>query len=114
MHKRPLSALRCAIAVTVTVTVGLSLSLTASAVDPLTVGVVYIGPIDDDGWTYQQEQGRKVLAAERHGVFAVGYASDMAYFGPKAMFTSIVYDWASHCIQATQSLIDHRWKPQDY
>ena len=33
-----------------------------------------------------------VQAAERRGVYAVGYASDMAYFGPKAVLTSIVND----------------------
>ncbi|MDQ3203644.1 MAG: BMP family ABC transporter substrate-binding protein, partial [Pseudomonadota bacterium] len=55
-----------------------------------------------------------IQAAERRGVFAVGYASDMAHFGPKAVLTSIVNDWAPHYIQATQSVIDHSWKSQDY
>jgi len=55
-----------------------------------------------------------IQAAERRGVYAVGYASDMAHFGPKAVLTSIVNDWAPHYIQATQSVIDHTWKPQDY
>ncbi|MDH2081528.1 BMP family ABC transporter substrate-binding protein [Pseudomonas atacamensis] len=55
-----------------------------------------------------------IQAAERRGVYAVGYASDMAHFGPKAVLTSIVNDWAPHYIQATQSVIDHTWKSQDY
>ncbi|WP_460059892.1 BMP family ABC transporter substrate-binding protein [Pseudomonas sp. S2_A05] len=55
-----------------------------------------------------------IQAAERRGVYAVGYASDMARFGPKAVLTSIVNDWAPHYIQATQSVIDHTWKSQDY
>ncbi len=55
-----------------------------------------------------------IQAAERRGVYAVGYASDMAHFGRKAVLTSIVNDWAPHYIQATQSVIDHTWKSQDY
>ncbi|WLG63156.1 BMP family ABC transporter substrate-binding protein [Pseudomonas sp. FP1762] len=55
-----------------------------------------------------------IQAAERRGVYAVGYASDMAHFGPKAVLTSIVNDWAPHYIQTTQSVIDHTWKSQDY
>ncbi len=55
-----------------------------------------------------------IQAAERRGVYAMGYASDMAHFGPKAVLTSIVNDWAPHYIQATQSVIDHTWKSQDY
>jgi basic membrane protein A len=55
-----------------------------------------------------------IQAAERRGVYAVGYASDMAHFGPKAVLTSIVNDWGPHYIQATQSVIDHSWKSQDY
>jgi basic membrane protein A len=47
-------------------------------------------------------------------VYAVGYASDMAHFGPKAVLTSIVNDWGPHYIQATQSVLDHSWKSQDY
>ncbi|CAI8972330.1 Purine-binding protein BAB2_0673 [Pseudomonas sp. IT-196MI5] len=55
-----------------------------------------------------------IQAAERRGVYAVGYASDMAHFGPKAVLTSIVNDWGPHYIQATQSVIDHDWKSRDY
>ncbi|SDA95098.1 nucleoside-binding protein [Pseudomonas sp. NFACC15-1] len=55
-----------------------------------------------------------IQAAERRGVYAVGYASDMAHFGPKAVLTSIVNDWGPHYIQATQSVLDHDWKSQDY
>ncbi len=38
---------------------------------------------------------RQSEAAERRGVYAVGYASDMAHFGPKAVLTSIVNDWGA-------------------
>jgi simple sugar transport system substrate-binding protein len=55
-----------------------------------------------------------IQAAERRGVYAVGYASDMAHFGPKAVLTSIVNNWGPHYIQATQGVIDGTWKSQDY
>ncbi|AMS14457.1 BMP family ABC transporter substrate-binding protein [Pseudomonas chlororaphis] len=55
-----------------------------------------------------------IQAAERRGVYAVGYASDMAHFGPKAVLTSIVNNWGPHYIQATQGVLDHSWKSQDY
>nr|WP_276583529.1 BMP family ABC transporter substrate-binding protein [Pseudomonas sp. RIT-PI-S] len=55
-----------------------------------------------------------IQTAERRGVYAVGYASDMAHFGPKAVLTSIVNNWAPHYIQATQAVIDGTWKSQDF
>ena len=55
-----------------------------------------------------------IQAAERRGVYAVGYASDMGHFGPKAVLTSIVNNWGPHYIQATQGVIDGTWKSQDY
>lgn len=85
MHKRPLHTLLCAM----TTAIGLGACLTASATEAPT------------------------QAAERRGVYAVGYASDMAYFGPKTVLTSIK-ESALHYIQATQSVIDQVLKSQDY
>ena len=55
-----------------------------------------------------------IQTAERRGVHAVGYASDMAHFGPKAVLTSIVNDWGPHYVQSTQAVIDGNWAPQDF
>ncbi|WP_263140590.1 BMP family ABC transporter substrate-binding protein [Pseudomonas sp. RIT-PI-AD] len=55
-----------------------------------------------------------IQAAERRGVYSVGYASDMAHFGPKAVLTSIVNNWAPHYLQSTQAVLDGTWKPQDF
>ncbi len=46
-----------------------------------------------------------IQTAERRGVYAVGYASDMAHFGPKAVLTSIVNNWGPHYIQAAEGAI---------
>lgn len=55
-----------------------------------------------------------IQAAERRGVYAVGYASDMAHFGPKAVLTSIVNNWGPHYVKSAQTVLDGSWKPQDY
>jgi len=55
-----------------------------------------------------------IQAAERRGVYSVGYASDMAHFGPKAVLTSIVNNWGPHYIQAAEGVMAGTWKPQDY
>ncbi len=47
---------------TLLVTLVLSTSLT-HANDPLKVGLIYVGPVGDHGWTYQHDQGR--LAVEK-------------------------------------------------
>ncbi len=53
-------------------------------------------------------------AAERRGKFAVGQASDMSSFGPKAHLMSVVDDWAALYIRKTQEVMDGTWAPQDY
>lgn len=55
-----------------------------------------------------------VQAAERRGVYAVGYASDVAHFAPKAVLTSIVNNWGPYYIKTTQSVIDGTWKSEDH
>ena len=55
-----------------------------------------------------------IQTAERRGVYAVGYASDMAHFGPKAVLTSIVNNWGPHYVKSAQAVIDGSWAPQDY
>ena len=84
MHDRPLTKLLCAVASAI----GLSACLTASAYAPLIdqgVDVVF----------RHTDSPAPIQATERRGVYAIGYASDMAYFGPKAVLTSIVNDWKS-------------------
>ena len=44
-----------------------------------------------------------IQTAERRGIYSVGYASDMAHFGPKAVLTSIVNDWGPHYVKSTQA-----------
>jgi simple sugar transport system substrate-binding protein len=51
--------------------------------------------------------------AQKAGVWAVGQATDMAAFGPKAQLTAIIDDWNAYYIQRTKALLDGNWKSQD-
>src|SRR3979409_1186139 len=50
-------------ATAVMLTAGASL-FSASAAEKLKVGVIYLGPVGDFGWTYQHELGRQALVKE--------------------------------------------------
>ena len=51
--------------------------------------------------------------AQKANVWAVGQASDMAAFGPKAQLTAIIDDWNAYYIQRTKAMLDGNWKSQD-
>lgn len=53
-------------------------------------------------------------AAERRGVYAFGYASDMAHFAPKTILTSMVNNWTPYYIKTTQAVIDGTWQSEDH
>ncbi|TLX53247.1 BMP family ABC transporter substrate-binding protein [Stutzerimonas nosocomialis] len=55
-----------------------------------------------------------IQAAERRGVYSVGYASDMAHFGPKAVLTSIVNDWGPHYAKSAEAVMAGTWKSDDF
>lgn len=55
-----------------------------------------------------------MLVAEKRGVRAVGQASDVSHFGPKAHVFSIVDNWEPHYLKTVQAVKDGSWKPQDY
>jgi simple sugar transport system substrate-binding protein len=51
--------------------------------------------------------------AQKSKVWAVGQASNMASFGPKAQLTAIIDDWNAYYIQRTKAFLDGTWKSQD-
>jgi len=51
--------------------------------------------------------------AESRGVFAVGQASDMAKFAPKAQLTAIVDNWDSYYVDRAKAVLDGSWKSAD-
>ncbi|MGB3621791.1 BMP family ABC transporter substrate-binding protein [Ketobacter sp. MCCC 1A13808] len=53
-------------------------------------------------------------AAERRGKYAVGQASDMSSFGPKAHLMSVVDDWSWFTIHTVQDVMDGQFKSRDF
>ncbi|WP_282606459.1 BMP family ABC transporter substrate-binding protein [Pelagibius sp. Alg239-R121] len=51
--------------------------------------------------------------AQERGVFAVGQASDMTHFGPKAHLTSIVDIWDGYYIAKTKAVMEGTWSSED-
>ena len=54
-----------------------------------------------------------VQAAQERGVWAVGQASDMTRFGPKAHLTAIVDVWDGYYIARAKAVMDGTWKSGD-
>ncbi|MCB1970159.1 MAG: BMP family ABC transporter substrate-binding protein [Geminicoccaceae bacterium] len=52
--------------------------------------------------------------ANEKGIWAVGQASDMSKFGPKAQVTAVIDDWAPYYIRRTQEVMDGTWKTGDH
>ena len=51
--------------------------------------------------------------AEQQGISAVGQASDMKAFGPKAQLTAIVNNWTPYYIARVKAVMDGSWKSTD-
>lgn len=54
-----------------------------------------------------------VQTAEERGVYAIGQASDMSKFGPKAHLTSIVDNWAPYYVERTKLAMEGNWTSGD-
>lgn len=54
-----------------------------------------------------------VQTAEERGVYAIGQASDMSKFGPKAHLTSIVDNWAPYYVERTKLAMEGSWTSGD-
>jgi len=107
-----------------------SFTLAARSVNPkVQVRVVWVNSWYDPGKEREAAealiaQGADVIAqhtdsaapmqvAEKHGVWAIGQASDMSRFGPRAQLTSIVDNWGPYYISRVQAVLDGTWKPDD-
>ncbi len=55
-----------------------------------------------------------MLAAERAGVFGVGYNSDMSIDAPKAVLTSAIWHWEIFYTWAVKNVIDGTWTGENY
>lgn len=52
--------------------------------------------------------------AEAAGVWGVGYNSDMSKQAPKAVLTSVMWDWQVYYTAAVQAIIDGKWTGKNY
>ncbi len=60
----------------------------AQAAAPLKVGFVYLGPVGDFGWTYQQDVGRKLAQANLNGAIVTSYVENV----PEAPESQAVFE----------------------
>jgi len=51
--------------------------------------------------------------AEQQGKFAIGQASDMTKYGPKAQLTALINNWGPYYIKRVQAVMDGTWKSAD-
>ena len=54
-----------------------------------------------------------VETAQRRGVYAIGYHSDMSAYGPKSHLTSVIHDWGKLYQQRIQSFMDNNAQVED-
>lgn len=54
------------------------------------------------------------LAAEKAGVYGVGYNSDMSKDAPKAVLCSVQWDWSVYYTWAVQNVINGTWTGENY
>jgi simple sugar transport system substrate-binding protein len=55
-----------------------------------------------------------LIAAQKRGIRAIGQASDMSKFAPKAHVFSVRDNWAPYYIKTVQQVMDGTWKSQDF
>ncbi|MFI3176679.1 MAG: BMP family ABC transporter substrate-binding protein [Eubacteriales bacterium] len=53
-------------------------------------------------------------AAEKAGVYGIGYNSDMSNDAPGAVLTSVMWDWSVYYTEAVNSIIDGTWTGENY
>ena len=54
-----------------------------------------------------------INAAEKKGVYAVGYHSDMSVYGPKAHLTATEHNWGPLYTAKAQAVLDGTWSSED-
>lgn len=61
-----------------------------------------------------QDTAQPQIAAQEAGKWGVGYNSDMYKEAPKAVLTSVIWNWDVYYTQAIKSIIDGTWKAENY
>jgi simple sugar transport system substrate-binding protein len=107
-----------------------AMTLAAKSVNPdVTVKVAWVSTWYDPGKEGDAakaliDQGADIIlqhtdspaplqVAEGRGVWAVGQASDMSKFAPKAQLTAIIDNWDGYYVDRTKAVLDGTWKSED-
>jgi simple sugar transport system substrate-binding protein len=66
-----------------------------------------------DVLTHHTDSTATVQAAEKKGVYAVAYHSDMSKYGPKAQLVAVTHQWGAYYTRVVEDAINGRWKPDN-
>ncbi len=61
--------------------------------------------------THHTETAASIQAAEKAGVWSVGYQTDRSAFAPQHHLVSVAHNWYPIYVRKVQSVIDGTWKP---
>lgn len=62
-----------------------------------------------DVLTHHTDSTATHLAAEKKGVYSIGYHSDMSKYGPKAHLTASTHNWAGYYLERTEAVLSGSW-----
>ena len=63
--------------------------------------------------TQHTDSGGPIGAAERKGIYAIGYHSDMSVYSKKAHLTATEHNWGPHYVTKAQAVLDGTWQSED-
>ncbi len=63
-----------------------------------------------DVLTHHTDSTAAVQVAETKKVYAIGYHSDMAKYGPTSQLTAVTHHWGDYYTRVAQSVVDGKWK----
>ncbi len=88
--------------------------VTNSWYDPEGEGAAAQSLIDDDCDVIAQHcnTSNPPSAAEKAGVYAIGYNSDMSVEAPDAVLCSVLWNWGAYYTEAVQNVIDGKWSSE--
>lgn len=63
--------------------------------------------------TQHTDSPAPLQVAEERGVWAIGQASDMSAFGPRAHLTSAINNWGPYYVERTRAVLEGTWESGD-
>lgn len=63
--------------------------------------------------TQHTDSGGPISAAERKGVYAIGYHSDMSVYSKKSHLTATEHNWGPHYVAKAKAVLNGTWSSED-